>query len=296
MSLIGHNTPPIFKRGPAPTVRLMLYVSAALALLVTDLRFRYLELMRQTVAVVLYPVERAAATPADLVLNAATYFATLARVQQENALLRRQQLRMAEQLMRHEQLAQENSRLRSLLGMRSDLPARSVAADVMYAAHDPFTRKVILDRGTSHGIVLGDAVVDARGVIGQITRVHPIQAEATLLTDKEQAIPIAVQRNGLRGVVFGAGAGQLELRYLPATADVQPGDMLVTSGLDGLYLPGLPVATVLRVDRDTQAFARIFCMPIGDVEQSAQVLVMGRLEPPPPPMTPAEPPSRGGKR
>ena len=284
MSLIGHNTPPIFKRGPAPTVRLMLYVSAALVLLVTDLKFHYLEFMRQTVAVVLYPVERAAATPADLVLNAATYFATLAKVQQENALLRRQQLRMSEQLMRHEQLARENSRLRTLLGMREELPARSVAADVLYAAHDPFSRKVILDRGSTHGIAKGDAVVDERGVIGQVTRVHPIQAEVTLLTDKEQAIPIAVQRNGLRGVVFGAGAGQLELRYLPATADVEPGDTLVTSGLDGLYLPGLPVAKVLRVDRDTQAFARIFCAPVGGVEQSTQVLVMGRLNLPLPPM------------
>lgn len=283
MSLIGHNAPPIFKRGPAPTVRLFLYVSLALVLVVTDLKFRYLEFMRQAVAVVLYPVGRAAATPADLVLNAATYFATLARVQQENAMLRGQQLRMAEQLMRHEGLAQENARLRQLLDMRGELPARSVASQVLYAAHDPFTRKVILDRGTTHGITPGDAVVDARGVIGQVTRVHPIQSEVTLLTDKDQAIPVSVARNGLRGVVFGAGGGQLELRFLPATADVQPGDVLVTSGLDGLYLPGLPVATVVRVDRDTQAFARIFCLPAGGVEQSTQVLVIGRAEPPPSP-------------
>lgn len=282
MSLIGHHAPPIFKRGPAPPVRLMIYVSAALALLVTDLKFRYLELMRQTVAVVLYPVERAAATPADLVLNAATYFATLAKVQQENALLRRQQLRMAEQLMRHEQFAEQNARLRKLLAMREELPARSVAAEVLYAAHDPFSRKVILDRGTTHGIEAGDAVVDEKGVIGQVTRVHPIQAEVTLLTDKEQAIPIRVARNGLRGVVFGAGGGLLELRFMPTTADVRPGDRLVTSGLDGLYLAGLPVATVLRVDRDTQAFARIYSAPAGGVELSSQVLVIGRAEPPPP--------------
>ena len=291
MLLNGHNAPPIFKRGPAPTVRLLIYVSLALALLVSDLKFRYLEFMRQSVAVVLYPVGRAAASPADLVLNAATYFATLAKVQQENALLRRQQLRMAEQLMRHEQLAEENARLRRLLAIRDDVPARSVAAEVLYAAHDPFSRKVILDRGSTHGIAQGDAVVDSRGVIGQVTRVHPIQAEVTLLTDKDQAIPVAVSRNGLRGVVFGAGAGQLELRFLPATADVEPGDVLVTSGLDGLYLPGLPVATVQSIDRDSQAFARIYGLPTGGVEQSTQVLVMGRAEPLPPPM--AEAPDAG---
>lgn len=283
MSLIGHKAPPIFKRGPAPPVRLFLYVSAALVLLVTDLRFRYLDLLRQAVTVVLYPVERAAATPADLVLNAASYFATLATVQQENSALRRQQLRMAEQLMRHQQVIVENTRLRKLLQMREGFSARSVAAEVLYAAHDPFSRRVILDRGSVHGIEPGDAVLDERGVIGQVTRVHPIQAEVTLLTDKDQAIPVAVQRNGLRGVVFGAGAGLLELRFLPAAADVQPGDVLLTSGLDGVYLPGLPVATVIRVDRESQAFARIFGRPAGGVEQSTQVLVVGHMQPPPPP-------------
>ena len=288
MSLIGHSVPPIFRRGPAPLVRLMVFVAIALTMLVADLKFRYLEVMRQSLSVILYPVEMAAATPADLVRNASTYFATLAKVQKENAELRGERLRVGERLVQFEQMSRENDELRGLLGMAQRLEARSVAAQVLYAARDPFSRKVILDRGAPHGVDAGQAVVDATGVIGQVSRVYPIQSEVTLLTDKDQAIPVTVARNGLRGAVFGAGRGQLELRFLPANADVQPGDELLTSGLDGLYLPGLPVARVMRVERDSQAFARILCLPLGGVESSMRVLVLSRAEPLPPMPDPAE--------
>ena len=288
MSLIGHSVPPIFRRGPAPLVRLMVFVAIALTMLVADLKFRYLEVMRQSLSVILYPVEMAAATPAGLVRNASTYFATLAKVQKENAELRGERLRVGERLVQFEQMSRENDELRGLLGMAQRLEARSVAAQVLYAARDPFSRKVILDRGATHGVDAGQAVVDATGVIGQVSRVYPIQSEVTLLTDKDQAIPVTVARNGLRGAVFGAGRGQLELRFLPANADVQPGDELLTSGLDGLYLPGLPVARVMRVERDSQAFARILCLPLGGVESSMRVLVLSRAEPLPPMPDPAE--------
>ncbi len=283
MSFSGHQPPPIFKRGPAPLARLFVLVSVCLVLLVADLRFRYLEVLRHALSVVTYPLQMAAATPADVVRNASRYFATLLEVQLENAELRRQQLGAGERLLRFELLEQENAHLRELLAMSGRVAVKSIAADILYNAPDPFARKVILDRGAQQGVEPGLAVVDAWGVVGQVTRVHPVQSEVTLLTDRNQAIPVSVVRNGVRGVLFGAGGGRLEMRFVLADADIQPGDRLVTSGLDGVFVPGLPVATVSSVDRAADAFARIDCAPLAAVERSVQVLVIGRAAYPPPP-------------
>ena len=289
MSFVGHQPPPIFKRGPAPLARLFVFVAVCLALLVADLRFRYLEVMRNALSVVTYPLQMAASTPADVVRNASRYFGTLIDVQLENADLRRHQLGAGERLLRFEHLEQENAHLRELLQMSRRVETRSIAADILYNAPDPFARKVILDRGTQQGVEAGLAVVDANGVIGQVTRVHPVQSEVTLLTDRNQSIPVSVVRNGVRGVLYGVGRGMLEMRHVLAEVDIQPGDRLVTSGLDGIFVPGLPVATVTRVDRDQDAFARIECEPLAAIERSVQVLVIGRAAypPPPPPPEPA---------
>ena len=286
MSFVGHQPPPIFKRGPAPRARLFVFVAVCLALLAADLRFRYLEVMRNALSVVTYPLQMAASTPADVVRNASRYFGTLIDVQLENADLRRLQLGAGERLLRFEHLEQENAHLRELLQMSRRIETRSIAADILYNAPDPFARKVILDRGAQQGVEPGLAVVDANGVIGQITRVHPIQAEVTLLTDRNQSIPVSVVRNGVRGVLYGVGRGMLEMRHVLADVDIQPGDQLVTSGLDGVFVPGLPVATVTRVNRDADAFARIECEPLAAIERSVQVLVVGRAAYPPPPPPP----------
>ena len=286
MSFVGHQPPPIFKRGPAPRARLFVFVAVCLALLVADLRFRYLEVMRNALSVVTYPLQMAASTPADVVRNASRYFGTLIDVQLENADLRRHQLGAGERLLRFEHLEQENAHLRELLQMSRRVETRSIAADILYNAPDPFARKVILDRGAQQGVEPGLAVVDANGVIGQVTRVHPIQAEVTLLTDRNQSIPVSVVRNGVRGVLYGVGRGMLEMRHVLADVDIRPGDQLVTSGLDGVFVPGLPVATVTRVNRDADAFARIDCEPLAAIERSVQVLVVGRAAYPPPPPPP----------
>lgn len=289
MSLVGHQPPPIFRRGPAPLARLFVFVALCLVLLVADLRFRYLEVLRNALSVVTYPLQMAASTPADVVRNASRYFGTLVDVQLENAELRRHQLGAGERLLRFEQLEQENQHLRELLQMSQRVQTKSIAADILYNAPDPFARKVILDRGTQQGVEAGLAVLDANGVIGQVTRVHPVQSEVTLLTDRNQSIPVSVVRNGVRGVLYGVGRGMLEMRHVLAEVDIQPGDRLVTSGLDGIFVPGLPVATVTRVDRDQDAFARIECEPLAAIERSVQVLVIGRAAypPPPPPPEPA---------
>jgi rod shape-determining protein MreC len=279
MSVVGHQPPPFFKRGPAPLARLAFFVILSLVLLVLDLKYRYLELARQGVATVLYPLQRAAYTPVDLYEQLGSYFSSLAAVQRENVQLKRKELESAKWLLRQQHLELENQRLRQLLDMKARQPVTSTLADILHAARDPFSRRVIVDKGSQHGIVAGQAVVDEAGVLGQVTRVYPLQSEVTLVTDKNQAVPVQVVRNGLRTVLFGASDGQLELRFLAANADIQPGDQLVTSGLDGVYLAGLPVAKVLRVDRDAAyTFARIVCEPAAGVEKHGQVLILGLRE------------------
>lgn len=289
MSVVGQLPPPFFKRGPAPLARLAFFLALSLLLLVLDLRYRTLEWSRQAVAIVAYPLQRLAYAPVEASDNAAQYFSSLATLQKENAALQRRQLDTANQLLRQEHLELENQRLRALLDMKQRqavVPSR--VAEILYSARDPFARRIIVDKGALAGIAAGQVVVDELGVIGQVTRAFPMLSEITLITDKSQAVPVQIVRNGLRSVIFGAGAGGLELHFLAANADVQVGDMLVTSGLDGVYLPGLPVARVVQVDRDTTyAFAHILCQPIAGVERHDQVLVLGQGEALPPP--PAEP-------
>src|SRR6266581_1330476 len=285
MPVVGRQPPPFFKRGPAPLVRLSFFLAVSLTLLVVDLRFQAREWLRFALATVLYPVQRAALMPVEMLGRVGDYLAILSALQQEAEELRARQLSTANRLLRQEHLELENQRLRALLDMKARQPAEGRVADVLYAARDPFARRVIIDKGLQDGVAAGQAVIDDVGVVGQVTRVFPLSAEVTLLTDKDQAIPVQVLRNGLRAVLSGAGASALELRFLAANADIQAGDTLVTSGLDGIYLPGLPVAKVIRVDRDTAyAFARIVCEPLAGVERHGLVLVLGnRIAPSTPP-------------
>jgi rod shape-determining protein MreC len=153
---------------------------------------------------------------------------------------------------------------------------RVIPAEVMYNGRDPYSHKLFIDRGATHGVRPGSPVTDESGVVGQVTRVHPLVSEVTLATDRDQAIPVQVVRNGLRAVAFGGGpSGQLELRFMAANADIQTNDRLVTSGIDGTYPPGLPVATVMRIERDAEnAFARVVCRPAAGVDRGRFVLVL----------------------
>lgn len=300
MSVVGHTPPPFFKRGPAPLARLVFFVSLSLVLLVADLRFHTLEWARLAAATILWPIQRIAYLPVEAGGDLGERLAALATLQGENTDLRKRQLATAHLLLRQEHLEQENRRLRALLDMKERQPAEGKIAEILYAARDPFARRVIVDKGSQDGIAPGQAVVDELGVVGQVTRVFPLTSEVTLLTDKDQAIPVQVQRNGLRTVLAGAGAGELELRFLAANAEIQPGDILVTSGLDGIYLPGLPVAKVVKIDRDNSfSFARIQCEPLAGVERHGQVLILGARVAPPPPeeaAAPAAEPSVKGRR
>ena len=291
MAGINHAPPPFFKQGPAPLAPLTFYIAISLAIFVVDLRFRSLELLRQSIALVVDPVQRIAQTPGSLVDYAATYLQGMQALQKENSELKHAQLGTAPNLQRLAHLESENERLRKLLSVNEREQASGRVAQILYTARDPFSRKVIVDKGQQSGILSGQPAIDETGVVGQVTRVFPFSAEITLITDKDQAVPIQVVRSGQRSVVFGLGNGQLELRYMPANADIQIGDILVTSGLDGVYLPGFPVAKVVNIERDSAySFARIFCIPVAGVENFGEVMVLGPRQ-----ALPAAPPESAGR-
>lgn len=290
---IDHAPPPFFKRGPAPLALLTFYIALSLAIFVVDLRFQSLELLRQSVALFVDPVQRIAQTPGSLVDYADQYLEGMHSLSKENDELRHAKLTTAPDLQRLAQLEAENERLRKLLSVKEREKAKGQVAQILYTARDPFSRKVIVDKGQQANIVAGQPAIDESGVVGQVTRVFPFSSEITLITDKDQAVPVQIVRNGQRSVVFGLGNGQLELRYMPANADVEVGDLLVTSGLDGVYLPGFPVAKVINIERDSAySFARIFCAPVAGVENFGEVMVLDAR--PPLPERPPESGSRGG--
>jgi rod shape-determining protein MreC len=278
--------PPFFKTGPAPLVRLVFFVLLSCLLLILDARFHYLEVLRLGVTTALQPMQTLAGAPAWLLGRVGDFFVTQTALQKENGNLRQKELEDARTLMQMDALAAENAHLRDLLEARGRLPVNAKLAEILYSARDPFSRKVIVDKGLNDGIEAGQVAVDDVGVIGQVTRAHPFMSEVTLVTDKEQTIPVQVVRNGLRAVAYGGGdGGTLDLRFMPANADIKSGDELVTSGIDGIYLPGLPVATVATVERNAAyAFARIACVPKAGIDRHGQILILAgehKLEPPP---------------
>jgi rod shape-determining protein MreC len=277
MRHISVDPPPFFHRGPSPLTRLAFFGLLSLALLFTDTRYRYLENVRQVAAIVLYPLQLAVQLPGEALAFVGTYFSSQRALAGDNALLRQQLLADAQVVQNYPQIAQENTKLRALLAVESRFHGAATAAEVLYTGRDPFTQKIFVDKGDAAGVTLGQAVIDDIGVVGQVTRVFPFMAEVTLVTDKDHAVPVKVDRSGVRSVMYGAGTGRLpELRFLSPNAEIQPGDRLVTSGIDGTYPAGLAVAQVVSVERESgQMFARVTCKPVAGVDASLHVLILG---------------------
>jgi rod shape-determining protein MreC len=271
-----HTPPPFFKRGPAPLVRLFFFASLSLALLVLDARFRYAEGLRGVLALAAYPLQRAATAPVELLRTVGDYFSTQAQLFEENAALRAKNLALSQAAQRFETAEADAAQLRRLIGAAEKLEVKAKPAEILYAGRDPYSHKVFVNLGERQGVKPGSPVTDEAGVIGQVTRVHPLVSEVTLVTDQDHVVPIQVVRNGLRAIAFGGGtSGMLELRFTAGNAEIQNGDRLVTSGIDGTYPAGLPVATVVRIERDAEnSFARVICRPAGGVDRGRFVLVL----------------------
>lgn len=279
LGTLDRRAPSFARSGPSALAQAVLYGALALFLMVSDARFQFTEPLRQAVATALYPVQWLMLQPVVVFKESSRYFQDLRQAQTESDSTRSAMVQLAQRAIQAEQLLEENTRLRSLLGVRARLETPSRAAQILYNTADPYTRRVVIDQGQVHGIVVGSPVVDEAGVLGQVTRVQPYQSEVTLLTDRDQAIPVLSVRAGTRGVAYGDPVanhgGGMELRFMPASADLSEGDLLTTSGLDGVYPPGLPVARVLHVERRTDsAFARIYCKPVAQMERARHVLVL----------------------
>jgi rod shape-determining protein MreC len=293
-----YTPPPFFRRGPTPLARLLLCSLLSIALLIADTRYKYLGGLREAVAVAVYPFQRLASAPGAMLGRIGDFFVTQSALRAENLRLAELNQLNAAKLQKFQALAAENVHLRDLLAARQRFPESITAAEVLYTGRDPFTRKIIIDKGRQHDIKMGQPVIDEIGVIGQVTRVYPWLAEVTLITDKDQAVPVQNVRNGLRAVLGGTGNdGRLELKFIPLNADFQNDDQLVTSGIDGVYPPGLPVAAVSNVERNAAyLFARITCKPLAGVTSHGQVLVLSWENRAPPPPAAEEKPMRGKRR
>ena len=265
---------PFFKHGPSPLARFVFFASISLVLMVLDARLNALDSLRQAISVAVAPLQRLAMTPAELLDRTGNFFVTQERLQNENAMLRQRQLAQAAQLQRMQAMQAENTHLRNLLGVQQQRGESVVAAEIVYAGRDPFSQKITVDKGSNHKVQAGQPALDDVGVIGQVTQVYPFSSEITLLTDKDQAIPVEIVRNGARAIAFGHGQdGALELPFMAANADIQNGDILVTSGIDGVYPAGLPVAVVSKIERNA-AFAKITCTPSAGVNRHKQLLIL----------------------
>lgn len=299
-----HQPPPFFKRGPSAGLRIAVLSLLSVILMGLDHYFAYLSVVRQATSAIIYPLQRIATSPVILLGRVGDFFTVQTDLQRQNASLREKMVQQTVLLQRHYTLETENTYLRHLLQLRNTANIRAIAAEILYGSNNPFHRRVTLDRGGQHGIETGNPVMDDVGLVGQVTRVTPFLSEVTLLTDKDQSVPVSILRNNLRAVTVGADNQLLELRFVPVTADIVVGDTLVTSGLDKVYPHGLPVARVISVDKSaTNAFARVLCKPVAGVERQRQLLILApgqitapSLPTPPPPAEKAAPTASHGDK
>ena len=290
--------PPFFHRGPSPLARLTFFTLAAVALMIADHRFRALEAVRLSRSVLAHPVQQVSAFPAQALGRIGDYFASQDRLLRENQELKLKVLESAAAAQEARLLRAEQSHLLAMSPAQSRYAEGSMIAEVLYTARNPFTRKVVIDKGMTHGVKAGMPVIDGSGVVGQVTSVGTFTSEVTLVTEKDQSVPVMLLRNGVRAIAVGSGKdGSIDVPFMPVSADIQNGDVFVTSGIDGTYPPGLLVAQVTSVEKNAAyVFAKIVAKPAAGVESHRYVMVMPLPAPAAPrPETRAEEPRKSGK-
>ncbi len=273
------SNPQFFRHGPGPFARLVLFMLLSSLLMVEDLRFKLLPELRQSIAIIIYPLQQAALFPAATYDVVDAFFGNF-RITEENTFLKERHLRDNEKLLRLNTLEAENKHLRKLLGavrtIENKTTAKAVMAEIIHTPRDPFSHKITLNKGSMHDIQAGQIVIDDKGIIGQITQIYPLASEVTLITDKDHSVPIQIVRNNIRTVISGTGKNnEIELRYLSVNTDIREGDLLATSGIGGVYPRGLPVAVVTEIKRHpADNFAQITGVPIAGVDRNRQVLIL----------------------
>lgn len=284
---LSQSPPPLFKQGLSARLRLIIAVAASIGLIQIDMTLGLLKPLRQGLSMVLYPIEQVLILPRDGLFALIERLSILSNITQKSEELQIRETTSADLMLQVEQLRVENDNLRALLELRKSSKNKTVLAEISHNTKDAFSNRVVIDRGSQHGIAPGHAVINSRGVVGQVIRVSPITSEVALVTDPGLVIPVNLPRTGIRSLISGMGDGQqVDLRYLNVNAEVEVGDLIVTSGLDGLYPPGFPVAKVSRIERSGSGqFLKVASLPlapVGSLDHVLVILVDQELIPPAP--------------
>lgn len=257
-------------------VRLLVFVVVSVVLMTVDHRARHLDTVRAVLSTAVYPLQYAVDLPIQFGRWVADRVSTQTELLAANDRLRQQQLLIKSRLEKFAELEAENRRLRELLDSSARVAERVLIAELLAVDMDPFSRRIVLNKGAQHGVLVGQSLIDANGIMGQVVHAGPFSSTALLITDPSHALPVQLNRNGLRSVAVGTGSvNLLELLHIPNNADVGVGDLVITSGLGGRFPPGYPVGRVMSVDRDSgQPFARVLIRPSAQLERNREVLLV----------------------
>lgn len=257
-------------------LRIVVFVLLSIAAMTVDHRYHQLEAVRDVLSTLIYPLQYLIQLPAKTAAWWSETLASRTALVQENAQLRRKQILISAQLQKLTTLEAENRRLRMLLESSLALPERALIAELLGVDFDPYRHQILLNRGTHHGVQVGQPLLDQQGIIGQIIHANTFTSTAMLITDPNHALPVQVNRNGLRTLAVGTGNPQgLELPYIRNNEDIRAGDLLVTSGLGGRFPRGYPVARVTTVEFDpARPFAHVAARPTSPLDRSREVLLI----------------------
>ena len=274
---LDRSPPPFFRVGLAPLTKLIFFSALSLLLMFGDKQLQFTKPLRAGLSTLILPVQWLVLQPGEVLSVIGTYFQSLNQAQKN---LKAAELKILQQSLRSQQVEQlqiENQNLRLLMDLQASIAVSFQTAEVLFDVPDPYNQRIVIDRGQLKNVALGSPVIDAGGVVGQVTRVYPLTSEVTLLTDRDQSIPVLNSRTGARNITSGdvlAGQPMIELKFVPASADVKEGDLLTTSGIDGVYPAGLQVARISHIERRVDiSFARIHAIPLAELK-GRHVLVL----------------------
>ena len=241
-----------------------------------DYRFKTLNPIRSNVNWVLRPLEYIMMAPRNIFEASSEYFTTRGTLDKENQDMKVRQAELSLLANQSEYLLVENQNLRQLMDLQKQVSFKTLPVEILFNPPNPISQRIVINRGSNDGLKLGNPIANDAGILGQVVRIYDNSAEVSLLEDRDFAVPVQVARNGLRAAVFGAGRGNLlELRYLPVASDLEVGDVLITSGIDGVYPPGFAVAVISRIERSAdQNSSNVFCVPVAPVNRYRQALAL----------------------
>ncbi len=274
---LDRSPPPFFRVGFAPLTKLIFFSALSVLLMFGDKQLQFTKPIRAGLSTLIMPVQWLVLQPGQVASSVGDYFQNLEQAQKDLQALQLKQLQQSARAQQVEQLLIENQNLRQLLDLKNTVATPSQVAEILFDVPDPYNQRIVIDKGQTKELVMGSPVIDAGGVIGQVTRVYPLTAEVTLLTDRDQSIPVMNSRTGARNISSGnilSGTPLIELKFVPASADVKEGDLLTTSGIDGVYPAGLQVARISHIERRVDiSFARIHATPLAELK-GRHVLVL----------------------